>query len=132
MEKNELQRALVKAKVLNVTGGETPQLLVLVKEFSYTKLGGQKSGKIVFDDYSHQMAFYVKDENLSWDENKSSKKVSRLVYGDIITFFVMQDEASGCYGFTLYEVERKHESGQPYGVGMKGLAQLVDKYGKDD
>ena len=96
MKNIEISKAVVKAKVVNVTGGPFPTLLVLVKEFSYCEIGKKQDEikKVIFDDYLHKMSFSVRDAKsyISHDSYCGAVgKAGALVAGDIIEFTINKD-----------------------------------------
>ena len=130
MEKEciEIGTATVKAKVLNVFSGEHPTLLCLVKEFFYIHRGCKKTGKVIFDDYSYKMAFYVQDIP-SWapDGCDAERKVKTLVNGDIVEFTIFRNHIQ--YYFSSFKVV---ETEQKCLKHLRGLEHLANKFGRDD
>ena len=137
MEKDffEISSATVKAKVLNVCGGEPPTLVCLVKEFSYEHSSNGKKGKVIFDDYSCKMAFRVKDDtDFSMPLCYAESIVRTLVYGDIVEFtirihFTIRRRGLYDYFFSTFTIV---ETSQNCIEHFLGLQQLANKLGKDD
>ncbi|MBE6444352.1 MAG: hypothetical protein E7020_06800 [Alphaproteobacteria bacterium] len=126
----EISSATVKAKILNVhCNGTHPFLLCLVKEFSYKHSSNGKKGKVIFDDYSCKMAFYVKnDPDLSVSRCDAEPKVRTLVNGDIVEFTIHRRDPYHCI-FTSFTIV---ETSQICLAGFSDLQQLANKLGKDD
>ena len=130
MKRVEISKAVVKAKVVNVTGGPFPTLLVLVKEFSYCEIGTNKTRKVVFDDYLHKVSFSVRDAKsyISHDSYCGAVgKVGALVAGDIIEFTINKDGFQHYFSsFKVVETKQKCLN------DLEGLQSLVREYVKDD
>ena len=132
MEKEwiEIGRASVKAKVLNVCGGEYPTLLCLVKEVFYEYRWQKKTGKIVFDDYSYKMSFLVKDVPvwvLDYNDCDAVAKAKKLVNGDIVEFTICRDDYQ--YFFTSFDIIETEQKALEH---LEGLEHLVNEFGKKD
>ena len=101
----DTELATVKAKVINVLDGVYPTLHCLVKEFFYNRRRCKKTEKVVFDDYSCEMTFCVKDAPI-WDRNyndcDAEKKVKTIVKGDIVEFGIRKD--GNKYFFTSFKI----------------------------
>jgi len=126
----EISSATVKAKILNVhCNGTHPFLLCLVKEFSYRHSSNGKKGKVIFDDYSCKMAFYVKnDPDLSVSRCDAEPKVRTLVNGDIVEFTIHRRDPYHCI-FTSFTIVK---TSQICLAGFSDLQQLANNLGKDD
>lgn len=123
----EISSATVKAKVLNVCGGEHPKLLCLVKEFSYKYFSNGKRGKVIFDDYSCRMLFHVKNDSDNF-RCDAEQKVRTLINGDIVEFTVQRHDPYH-YLFTSFTIV---ETSQKCIEHFWGLQQIANKLGKDD
>ena len=124
MKRMEISKAVVRAKVINVTGGRNPTILCLVKEFSYEEIYGRKTGKIIFDDFSHKVSFNVRDEDAyGIIRCHARSEVERLVKGDIIEFSIHRID-DYTYYFSSLIVETKHRCGN----GLSALESLIDIY----
>ena len=126
----EIGSATVKAKVLNVhCNGTHPFLLCLVKEFSYKTFSEGKKGKVIFDDYSCKMGFYVESERYGdFPDCEAEYKAKTLVNGDIVEFTIHRRDPYHCI-FTSFTIV---ETSQICLAGFSDLQQLANKLGKDD
>lgn len=125
MNETWVKTATIKAKVLssrlihkdiNYPYNNKVELIVLVKEISYTGPCECKNSKIEFEDFSKKTVFHVTDHN--YNDNFVGPALD-LVRGDIITFSVVND------GYCRYHfTSLKCEGGTFY--GLEGITEIIE------
>ena len=103
------------------------KLKVFFKEISYSatvnSTGEQKTGKIIFDDFSKSGVFFISDSD---DIKAFGPKAQKIAFYDVIDFTI-EGDIYNHYHFTSFNICKSHRKKMRCYDGIAGIGDIIEE-----